>query len=100
MASEDLQRCRVVLVQPHIAGNLGATARVMRNMGLSDLVLVAPQADPADREARRQSTQGECILDRARVVEDVAAAVADCAVVAGTSARSGGLGRRQSVGAP
>ena len=31
--------CRVVLVRPHIAANLGATARVMRNMGLTDLVL-------------------------------------------------------------
>jgi tRNA C32,U32 (ribose-2'-O)-methylase TrmJ len=45
--------CRVVLVRPHIAANLGATARVMRNMGLSDLVLVDPVADPNDRAARQ-----------------------------------------------
>src|SRR5438309_8904062 len=100
MATEDLQRCRVVLVQPHIAGNIGATARVMRNMGLSDLVLVAPAADPADIQARRQSTQGESILNQARIVDDLAAAIADCALVVGTSARTGGLVRRQSVGAP
>ena len=54
--------CRVVLVRPQIAANLGATARVMRNMGLSDLVLVAPAADPADRRARRLSTHGEEVL--------------------------------------
>jgi len=97
---KDLQACRVVLVQPHIAGNLGATARVMRNMGLTDLVLVAPEADPADRQAHQQSTHGECILDRARIVDDLAAAVGDCALVVGTSARTGGLVRRQSVGPP
>jgi tRNA/rRNA methyltransferase len=95
-----LQNCRVVLVRPKIAANLGATARVMRNMGLSQLVLVAPEADPADRQARQLSTHGEEILDRARNVADLGAALADCLFVAGTSARTGGPYRRQSVVAP
>jgi tRNA/rRNA methyltransferase len=95
-----LENCRVVLVRPHYPGNLGATARVMRNMGLSRLVLVAPVADPADHEARRLSAHGEDILDRARVVAEFGEAVADCVLVAGTSARVGGPVRRQSVGAP
>jgi tRNA/rRNA methyltransferase len=90
----------VVLVETLYPGNLGATARVMRNFGLADLVLVAPVADPADRRARRLSTHGEHILDSARVVSDFAAAVADCVVVAGTSARSGGLFRKQNVRVP
>jgi tRNA/rRNA methyltransferase len=90
----------VVLVETLYPGNLGATARVMRNFGVADLVLVAPVADPADRRARRLSTHGEQILDSAHVVADFAAAVADCVVVAGTSARSGGLFRKQNVGAP
>jgi tRNA/rRNA methyltransferase len=96
----ELYNCRVVLVRPQSAGNLGATARVMRNMGLTDLVLVAPQADPADRNARQLSTHGEAILDRARLVTDLGEAVADCLLVAGTSARVGGPYRRQSVGPP
>jgi tRNA/rRNA methyltransferase len=95
-----LHNCRVVLVRPEVAGNLGATARVMRNMGLAQLVLVAPKADPADREARRLSTHGEVILERARVVADLGEAVADCVLVAGTSARIGGLYRKQSLGTP
>jgi tRNA/rRNA methyltransferase len=95
-----LRNCRVVLVRPHIAANLGATARVMRNFGLTDLVLVAPEADPADRQARQLSTHGESILDRARVVAEFTEAVADCALVAGTSARIGGLFRDQSLGPP
>jgi tRNA/rRNA methyltransferase len=95
-----LNRTRVVLVRPRIAANLGATARVMRNMGLTELVLVAPAADPADRNARQLSTHGEAILDHCRIVADLAEAVADCVLVVGTSARLGGLFRKQSLGTP
>jgi tRNA/rRNA methyltransferase len=95
-----LDNCRVVLVRTQVAGNLGATARVMHNLGMSRLVLVAPEADPADRQARQFSTHGEFILDQARIVADLGEAVADCVLVAGTSARVGGLMRRQSVGLP
>src|SRR4030081_6916 len=95
-----LLNCRVVLVRPQFAGNLGAVARVMRNMGLGELVLVAPQADPSDRQARQLSTHGESILDAARIVPDLDSALADCVLVAGTSARTGGLFRKQTVGPP
>lgn len=100
MSDSPLSQCRVVLVRPQFAANVGAAARVMRNMGLSDLVLVAPAADVNDRQARQLSTHGESILDDARTVTDLGAAVADCVVVAATSARRGGLFRRQSVGLP
>ena len=92
--------CRVVLVRPRFAANIGAAARVMRNMGLSDLVLVAPEADPSDPDARRLSTHGEDVLKRCRVVADFGEAVPDCVVVAATSARVGGLTRRHFVGTP
>src|SRR5262245_46296894 len=82
-----LHHCRIVLVETLYPGNLGATARVMRNFGLEDLVLVAPGADPADRRARRMSTHGEDILDRVRIVGALGDAVADCVLVVGTSAR-------------
>ncbi len=95
-----LANCRVVLVRPQIAANLGATARVLRNMGLSQLVLVAPQADPMSYEARRLSTRGEEILRNARIVPELSEALADCLFVAGTSARTGGPYRRQSVAGP
>jgi tRNA/rRNA methyltransferase len=95
-----LSRTRVVLVRPQVAGNLGATARIMRNMGLTDLVLVAPEADPTDLRARRLSTHGESILRHCRRAGDLAEALADCVLAVGTSARTGGLVRRQSVGTP
>jgi tRNA/rRNA methyltransferase len=90
----------VVLVRPQTAANLGAVARVMRNLGLSDLALVAPEAEVDDPRGRLLATHSEDILERARVVPDLDAAVGDCLLVVGTSARTGGLFRRQSAGPP
>jgi tRNA/rRNA methyltransferase len=95
-----LEHCRVILIETHYPGNLGATARVMRNLGLCDLVLVAPIADRNHKNARQMSTHGESILNDARVVADLGEAIGDCVLVVGTSARSGGLFRRQIVGPP
>jgi len=95
-----IDNCRVVLVRPKIAANLGTTARVMRNMGLSQLVLVAPEAEPSDPKARQLSTRGEAILENARMVADLSTALADCLFVAGTSSRIGGPYRRQAVAVP
>ena len=83
-----MDNCRVVLVRPHYAGNIGATARVMRNFGLTRLVLVDPIADRMDAEARRLSTHGEAILDGAEIVPSLQVAVADCVLVVATSANS------------
>src|SRR5262249_42082476 len=95
-----LDDCRVVLVRPEVPGNIGATARVMHNMGLSRLGLIAPAADPLDVRARQMSAQAEFILHRALIVPDLDSALAECVVVAGTSANVGGPYRRQSAGPP
>jgi tRNA/rRNA methyltransferase len=95
-----LEYCRIVLIETHYPGNLGAAARVMCNFGLRDLVLVSPVADRAAQNAKQMSTHGESILNNARVVTDLSEAINDCVLVVGTSAKSGGLFRRQPVGAP
>jgi tRNA/rRNA methyltransferase len=87
-------------VRPRIAANLGAVARVMRNMGMGDFVLVQPEADPADPEARKLSTHGEEVLRQVRLASSLSDAVRDCTLVAASSARTGGLFRRQSMGPP
>jgi tRNA/rRNA methyltransferase len=99
-AAVSLAGARVILVRPKTAANVGAVARVMRNFGLTDLALVAPEADVDDPRGRLLATHSEDILERARVVPDLDAAVADCLLLAGTSARTGGLFRRQAVGTP
>lgn len=95
-----LAHARIVLIETHYPGNLGATARVMCNFGLTDLVLVNPSADRADQNAKQMSTHGEPILNAARVVANLSDAIDDCVLVVGTSARSGGLFRQQNVGPP
>jgi tRNA/rRNA methyltransferase len=96
-----VNRLRVVLVRTEIAANIGAAARVMRNMGAADLVLVAPVADHLAESARQLATHHATdLLEKARVVPDLESALAGCVTSAATSARTGGLFRRQTVGPP
>jgi tRNA/rRNA methyltransferase len=93
-----LSNCRVVLVRTHYAGNLGAVARVMRNFGLSDLVLVAPYAHTTNSEAQRRARGGLDILNSARVVPDLGEALADCVYSFATSSLTAGVWRGGTVG--
>lgn len=97
---ERLRRCRVVLVRPHYAGNLGAVARLMCNFDLHELVLVAPRVMPQDLEARRLAVHGLPILDAARIVPDLGAALSDCVYTLATSAETAGLQRRGRIASP
>jgi tRNA/rRNA methyltransferase len=93
-------RCRIVLVRTHYPGNLGAAARVMRNFGLTDLVLVDPVTSINELEARRMATHGLSILDSARVVPDLGDAVGDCVFTLATSGLANGVVRQSFVGTP
>ncbi len=95
-----LSNCRVVLVRPHYPGNVGATARVMRNFGLSDLALVEPVADWNNLESRRMAAHSQSILDKARIVATLDEALADCRVVMATSGKVAGLYRERAYGRP
>jgi tRNA (cytidine32/uridine32-2'-O)-methyltransferase len=81
-----LSAIRIVLVEPSHPGNIGAVARAMKNMALSDLVLVRPKAFP-HAEASARASGADDLLSRARVVGSVAEAVADCGYVAATTSR-------------
>jgi len=87
VAAMGLERVRVVLVRPQHAGNVGAAARAMKNMGLERLVLVAPQHwDPA--QATTMAVHAADVLARLRRAESLAEAIADCGLVVGTSGRA------------
>ena len=81
---------RVVLVQPKHPGNIGACARVMMNMGIGDLVVVAPRCD-IDREAWSMAAGAAELLERARIVDDLDEALAGVEVAAALTARSRSL---------
>lgn len=83
---ERFARVRFVLVGTTHPGNIGASARAMKAMGFDDLRLVSPKTFPA-AEATARASGADDLLARATVVTDLAAAVADCALVVGTTAR-------------
>jgi len=74
---------RVVLVSPRNPLNIGAAARAMSNFGYDELRLVNPY-DVAFREAR-SAVNAAAVLEAATEFPTVADAVADCALVVGTT---------------
>ena len=78
---------RIVLVGTTHPGNIGAVARAMKNMGLSELALVNPKYFPHDEAISRASGASD-VLENAMVVGTLAEALTDCVYVAGASARS------------
>ncbi|MET0205316.1 MAG: RNA methyltransferase, partial [Casimicrobiaceae bacterium] len=85
-AADALQRIRVVLVRTSHPGNIGAAARAMLTMGLSQLVLVEPKRFP-DAEATALASGATSVLDGARVVATLDNALAGATLTIGLSAR-------------
>ena len=67
-------------------GNIGATARAMKNMGILDLALVEPKEFPSD-VATFRSKAAKDILEKASVHTSLEEAISECELVVGTSAR-------------
>ena len=78
---------RIVLVGTTHPGNIGACARAMKNMGVTDLALVNPLHFPHE-EATARASGADDLLEQAKVVGTLAEAISDCVYVAGASARS------------
>lgn len=84
--SDFLTRVRVVLCRPSHPGNIGAAARAMKTMGVTDLRLVQPERFPAP-EAQWLATHAEDVLASARVVPSLAEALSGCVAAFALSAR-------------
>jgi tRNA/rRNA methyltransferase len=94
----NLSNIAVVLIGTRYPENIGAAARAMRNMGIKQLVLVAPQnADPA-RISKMATHAAFDVVDRMKVCDTLKAALADFSYVVGTTARLGG--QRKVVSSP
>src|ERR1700722_19267805 len=77
----------VILSHPQIGENIGAAARAMKNFGLGELRLVAPECRwPNDRAQALAAGAGD-ILAAAKIFPDIAAALADIRLVLATTAR-------------
>ena len=78
------EQLRVVLVRPRNPLNIGAAARAISNFGFSHLRLVTPW-EPSYLGAK-SAVGAAHVLETSEVFDDVASAVADCALVVGTTA--------------
>ena len=85
-----LKQPRIVLVNTSHPGNIGAAARAMKNMGLSELCLVDPQRYPS-AEATARASGADDLLARAKCFGTLDEAIADAVLVIGASARSRSL---------
>jgi tRNA/rRNA methyltransferase len=80
-------RIRIVLMAPAGARNVGAIARVMKNMGLSQLWLVNPECDWLGEAARHMAVHAADLLATAQVVPSLTAALSGCGVAVATIGR-------------
>jgi tRNA/rRNA methyltransferase len=77
----------VILSRPQMGENIGAAARAMKNFGLSDLRLIAPQCGWPNERAQVLASGAGDIIERAKVFETAAQAIADIRLVFATTAR-------------
>ena len=85
--SKPLDRIRIVLVEPAGALNIGSISRVMKNMGLTQLVLVNPRCEVLGEEATRMAVHANDLLEAATIVPDLPTALQGCTRVIATTAR-------------
>lgn len=82
-----LSHIRIVLVEPAGPLNVGSAARVMKNFGLQQLVLVKPKCDPLGKEAMQMAVHAKDLLHKAQIVESIPAALDGCYRAIATTAR-------------
>ncbi|WP_066349518.1 RNA methyltransferase [Geminocystis sp. NIES-3708] len=82
---------KIILVEPAGERNIGSIARVMRNMGLSDLVIVKPRCDYLSEDAQVMAVHGVEVLQKAVIVDSLPMALEGCQRAIATTARTRGI---------
>ena len=73
-----ISEVKIILVEPAGPLNVGSVARVMKNFGLNQLVLVNPQCDRLGDEAKLMAVRARDILETAVVVDTLPQALQGC----------------------
>jgi tRNA/rRNA methyltransferase len=79
----------IILVDSQIPENIGAAARAMNNMGISQLVLVNPKNPDRDRMLRAGTIHSMQIIDNIEIYDSLEEAIGKFSYIAGTTARLG-----------
>jgi tRNA/rRNA methyltransferase len=82
-----LAHIKIILVEPAGALNVGSVARVMKNMGLQQLVLVNPQCDRHSDDAQKMAVHAKDILAQAQEVPTLGDALIGCQRAIATTGR-------------
>ena len=90
----NLSHIAVVLLKPRYSENIGAAARVMRNMGMAELIIVDPQNCDLTKILKMATYAAFDIVEQMQVFETLKAALSPFNFVAGTTAR---LGKQRQV---
>ncbi|SDK38035.1 tRNA/rRNA methyltransferase [Maridesulfovibrio ferrireducens] len=93
-----LKNISVVLFRTKYPENVGSTARAMKNMDCSNLILVTPPLWSMDRAMPLATAKAHVIVEEARICPDLNTALAGQTKIYGTTARTGG--RRKGVLTP
>jgi tRNA/rRNA methyltransferase len=81
----------IVLVRPQLGENIGKAARAMLNFGLVEMRLVSPRDGWPNPSAGPAASGADLVLEKAKLFESVADAVADCSHVYATTVRKRGV---------
>lgn len=84
----------VVLIEPQLGENIGMVARAMLNSGLTDLRLVRPRDGWPNEAANKAASGADAVIERARLFDSTAAAIAGCQRVYASTARPRGMVKR------
>ena len=79
---------KIVLVEPSVQGNIGAAARVMKNFGFKDLVLINPQVDISG-DVQRFAMNAQDILENMQIYDTLDEFLKTVTYIVGTTARHG-----------
>ena len=86
-----IEGVKIVLVEPAGERNIGSIARVMRNMGLSQLTIVNPHCNYLSEEAQVMAVHGLDVLKQAQIVNTIPQALQGCHRAIATTARPRGI---------
>ncbi|TAE56531.1 MAG: RNA methyltransferase [Nostocales cyanobacterium] len=82
-----LSAIKIILVEPAGELNVGSIARVMKNFGLADLILVNPQCHHLSLDALKMAVHAKEILENAIIVDTLPKALTGCTKAIATIGR-------------
>jgi tRNA/rRNA methyltransferase len=83
-----MRNLSIILVKPQMGENIGATARIMKNFGFSDLRLVSPRDGWPNEKAHEMSANADSIIENARIFTSLEDATSDLNILFATAAKS------------